>query len=154
MRVMKPKAYSETHLPRKSVKTLAIMTIYSGTAFAPLIAQEWKGLTMSSRYLPATRVKADGLRLGRLSVRTSDDQEIGKLLGFVIDANAHRISSIVVERQDSSFEVGMAPFQFDSVTRSMRLIQSGDVQGRPFSPDDIPHVNVEDLWVPLFHSAA
>lgn len=109
---------------------------------------------MSPRYLPATRVKADGLRLGRLSVRTSDDQEIGKLLGFVIDPLAHRICSIVVERQDSPFEVGMVPFQFDPGTRSMRLVQSGDVHGRPFSPDDIPHVNVEDLWVPLFHSAA
>jgi hypothetical protein len=36
----------------------------------------------------------------------------------------------------------------------MRLVQSGDVHGRPFCPDDIPHVSVEDLWVPLFHSAA
>jgi hypothetical protein len=111
-------------------------------------------VTMDPRYLPATRVKADGLRLGRLSVRTSDNQEIGKLLGFVIDANEHRICSIVVQRQDTPFEVGMVPFQFDPATRSMRLIQSGDVEGRPFSPDDIPHVSVEDLWVPLFHSAA
>ena len=113
-----------------------------------------EGVPMSPRYLPATRVKADGLRLGRLSVRTSDNQEIGKLLGFVIDANAHRICSIVVERQDTPYEVGMAPFQFDPGTRSIRLVQSHDVEGRPFSPDDIPHVNVEDLWVPLFHSAA
>jgi hypothetical protein len=109
---------------------------------------------MSPHYLPATRVKADGLRLGRLSVRTSDDQEIGKLLGFVIDTNAHRICSLVIERQDASFEVAMAPFQFDPGTRSIRLIQSAAVEGRPFSPDDIPHVSVEDLWVPLFHSAA
>ena len=154
MRDMKPKAYSETHPPRKSAKILDLLTIWRGTAFAPLTGQEWKGLTMNSRYLPATHVKADGLRLGRLSVRTSDDQEIGKLLGFVIDTNIHRICSIVVERQDTPFEVGMAPFQFDPGTRSMRLVQSGDVQGRPFSPDAIPHVSVEDLWVPLFHSAA
>ena len=37
---------------------------------------------MKARFLPANRVKAGSLKLGRLSVRTSDNDEIGKLVGF------------------------------------------------------------------------
>lgn len=49
------------------------------------------------RYLPAIRTKVHSLRLGRVSVRTCDDRELGKLAGFVIDPRGHQVLSLVVE---------------------------------------------------------
>ena len=109
---------------------------------------------MTARYLPASRVKAGSLKLGRLSVRTSDNREIGKLVGFLIDPEAHRICSLIVESEATQVEVGMSPLQFDPESRSIRMIDSSSLVRKPFSSDSVPHVSVEDLWVPLFHSAA
>lgn len=107
---------------------------------------------MTARFLPASRVKAGSLKLGRLSVRTSDNREIGKLVGFLIDPKGHRVSSLIVESDDAQVEVGMSPLQFDPESRSVRILDSTHVM-RPFSIDSVPHVTVEDLWVP-FYSAA
>ena len=74
----------------------------------------------SARYLPAYKVKAGSLRLGRLSVRSADDHEIGKLLGFVIEPRTTRIRGIVIERDDAQLEVPMRPVQFDARSRSLR----------------------------------
>ena len=52
---------------------------------------------MNPRYLPATRTEARSLCLGRLSVRTQDDRELGTLLGFVVDPGDSHICSLVME---------------------------------------------------------
>jgi PRC-barrel domain len=106
-----------------------------------------------ARYLPAGRVKAGGLRLGRLSVRTRTGQEIGKLLGFVVEMGAHQIWGLVVQSGESQLAIPMGPMQLDPLSRSLRLVQT-DVPVARFVPDSVPTVADEDLWVPLFDSAA
>jgi hypothetical protein len=110
----------------------------------------------TARYLPAHKVKAGSLRLGRLSVRTGDDQEIGKLLGFVIEPRTTRIRSFVVERDNGQFELPMGPFQFDPLSRSLRVVGEGlsDNTAARFSPDSVTEIEENDLWVPLYGSAA
>ena len=110
----------------------------------------------SPRYLPAHKVKAGSLRLGRLSVRSADDREIGKLLGFVIEPRTTRIRGIVIERDDAQLEVPMRPVQFDARSRSLRLVEEGQspVATSHFSPTAIPEIDENDLWVPLYGSAA
>jgi len=88
-----------------------------------------------SRYLPANLVKAGSLRLGRVSVRTSDDQEIGKLLGFMIDA--HRIRSLVVESDEAQIELPMTSMRLDAAARSLRIVQADDVQRKAFSAEPV-----------------
>jgi hypothetical protein len=106
------------------------------------------------RYLPANRVKAGSLRLGRLTVRASDGRELGKLAGFVIDSGAHRIRSFVVDAANQQLELPMGHVQFDPAARSLRLLDESDAaMTRPFSAD-LPMVEDDDLWVPFFHSAA
>ena len=109
---------------------------------------------ISPRFVPASHVKAGSVRLGRLAVRTSDDCELGKLIGFVIDAATHRLCSLVIEHDDHQFEVPMAPVQFDPSLRALRLLNAERPEGRPFAVNSVPQVTVEDLWIPMFHSAA
>ena len=105
----------------------------------------------NARYLPASRVEAGSRPLGCLSVMASDNREIGKLVGFVIDD--HQIRSLVVESDDSNIEVPMGPVQFDQATGTLRIVQPND--GRhAFAVDSLPQVTTDDLWVPFFHSAA
>lgn len=109
----------------------------------------------TARFLPAHKVKAGSLRLGRLSVRTGDDREIGKLLGFVIEPRTTRIRSFVVERDNGQFEVPMGPFQFDPLSRSLRVVGEGlSNAASRFSPDSVTEIEEDDLWVPLYGSAA
>jgi hypothetical protein len=110
-------------------------------------------MTTHQCYLPASRVKAGSLRLGRLSVRTSDDHEIGKLLGFIVESGTHRIQSLVVEAPDAHVAVSMGPVQFDAASRALRLVES-DAYAVRFSADSLPTMPEDDLWVPIFHSAA
>ena len=105
------------------------------------------------RYLPASRVKAGGLRLGRLTVHKRSGQELGKLLGFVVEMSSHQIWGLVVESGESTFVIPMAPMQFDPQSRSLRLVQS-DVPVSEFATDSIPVVADEDLWIPFFHTPA
>lgn len=106
-----------------------------------------------TRYLPAARVKAGGFRLGRLSVRSRTGHEIGKLLGFMFDVSAHQISGLIVEAGESQLAIPMCPLQLDPLSRTLRLLQS-DVPTTAFPADSMPLVADEDLWVPLFDSAA
>jgi hypothetical protein len=106
----------------------------------------------SPRYLPASHVKAGSLRLGQMSVRSSNDREIGKLAGFVIDE--HRIRSMVVDCDEEKLEVPMTAVQFDAGARLLRIVQNEGIPHQTFSPSSVPHVEVEDLWIPFFHSAA
>jgi sporulation protein YlmC with PRC-barrel domain len=105
------------------------------------------------RYLPANRAKAGSLRLGRLSVRTSNGTEVGKLTGFVIDTGNYRIRSLIVECGECQLELPMAPLQLDVSSQSL-IVESDEVKGTAFSAESVPHVDVADLWVPLIHSAA
>jgi hypothetical protein len=108
-----------------------------------------------ARYLPAHRAKAGGLRLGRLSVRTSDNREIGKLLGLVVEPQSRRVRSLIVESADSQLEVPMGPMQLDPGSRALRIVDMGGVPSTVlFSPESMPTIDEADLWVPLFHSAA
>jgi hypothetical protein len=109
----------------------------------------------NARYLPASRVKAGSLRLGRLSVWSSDGRELGKLIGFVVEAGEHCIRSLVVEASDRQLEVPMGPVQFDATSRSLRMLPgSQPVAPVPFSADRLPVIDDQDLWVPLFTTAA
>jgi len=109
----------------------------------------------NARYLPASLVKAGSLRLGRLSVRSSDGCELGKLIGFVVESGDHCIRSLVVEASDRQLEVPMGPVQVDSTSRSLRMLpDSRAVAPVPFSADRLSMVDDQDLWVPLFTSAA
>jgi hypothetical protein len=110
--------------------------------------------TISPRFVPASRVKAGSLRLGRLTVRTGDGREFGKLLGFVIDAATHRLCSLVVERDKHQLEIPMAPIQLDLSSRALRLLHGERPEGRPFNLRSMPHVTIDDLWIPMLHSAA
>jgi hypothetical protein len=125
-----------------------------GIGLAKLEALEMGMRTISPRFVPASRVKAGSFRLGRMAVRTSDDCELGKLLGFVIDAATHRLCSLVIERDERHVEVPMTPIQFDPSGRALRLLNDETPEGRPFNLHSLPHVTVEDLWVPMLHSAA
>ncbi|HET7220527.1 MAG TPA: hypothetical protein VFJ02_20885 [Vicinamibacterales bacterium] len=109
-----------------------------------------------ARYLPASRVKAGSLRLGRLSVHDSDGRELGKLKGFIVEAGELAISGLVVEAADAEeLEVPMGPLQVDALSRSLRLISgpTGDAMV-PFSADRVRMIDDADLWVPLFTTAA
>jgi hypothetical protein len=86
-----------------------------------------------------------------MSVRSCDDHEIGKLAGFVIDD--HRIRSLVVDCDETKLEVPMTAVQFDAGARLLRIVEAEAIP-RTFSPASVPHVEVEDLWIPFFHSAA
>jgi hypothetical protein len=110
----------------------------------------------TARYLPAHRAKAGSLRLGRLSLRTSDDREIGKLLGFVIEPQATRIRGFVVESDNGQVEVPMRPVQLDPHSRSLRIVEGGlsAVNASRFSLDAVPEIDEDDLWIPLYGSAA
>jgi hypothetical protein len=109
----------------------------------------------TARYLPASRVKAGSLRLGRLTVRSTDGRELGKLMGFVIERGDYRIRSLVVESVDAQVEVPMGPLQFDAAARSLRLIgASTTLHTTPFLADRLPVMEDDDLWVPFFHTAA
>ena len=109
----------------------------------------------NARYLPASRVKAGSLRLGRLSVRASDGREMGKLKGFIVEEGERAIRSLVVEAPDADLEIPMGPVQFDAASRSLRLLPDATSIGpTPFSSDGVPMIDDADLWVPLFTTAA
>ena len=124
MRDVNAKDYCETHPGRKYAKKSCVSTIHRLVSLLLSPAAGMRGVHMTERYLPASRVKAGSLKLGRLSVRTSDNREIGKLVGFLIDPAAHRICSLIVESDATQVEVGMSPLQFDPESRSIRMIDS------------------------------
>jgi hypothetical protein len=110
------------------------------------------------RYLPALRTEARNQRLARVSVRATDDRELGTLLGFVIDPGAQQISSLVLEVADGTgsrqVAVPMAPLCFDAGSHALRLIHPGPLPTVAFRPDSLAQVDEDDLWIPLIHTAA
>lgn len=109
-------------------------------------------------YLPALRAKVRSLRLGRSSVRTSDDLEIGELVGFLIDPRGRQVCSLVVEVVNETglqqVELPMVPVCFDAVSHALRMIEPGVPSMVAFRPESVAPVEEDDLWIPLFHSAA
>jgi hypothetical protein len=110
------------------------------------------------RYLPAIHTKARSLRLGRLSVRTLDDHEIGKLIGFVIDPRGHHICSLVMEvvgeDETQQLELAMAPLRLDAESHALRLLEPQASTLTAFRPEAVSPIEEDDLWIPFFHSAA
>ena len=110
------------------------------------------------RYLPAIRTKVHSLRLGRVSVRTCDDRELGKLTGFVIDPRGRQVLSLVVERTtdegSQQVELPLLPVRLDVATLALRLIEPDIPSMVAFRPESVSLVDEDDLWIPLVHTAA
>jgi hypothetical protein len=111
-----------------------------------------------ARYLPAVHARVHDLPLGRLSVRTSDDREVGRLLGFVIDPGRRHISALVMEvnANGGSQQVAspLVPLRFDEEARAFVLVGPDVPRWRAFDPDGVASLDEQDLWVPLIHTAA
>lgn len=113
---------------------------------------------MKPRYLPATRTEARSLCLGRLSVRTQDDRELGTLLGFVVDPGDSHICSLVMEVAGTAgsqqVELPIVPLSVDAEAHALRMVDADVPLMNAFRPDSISQIDEDDLWVPLFHTAA
>jgi hypothetical protein len=110
------------------------------------------------RYLPAIRTKVRSLRLGRVSVRTADDRELGKLLGFLIDPRSHHIYSLVIEVVGSAgtqqVELPMAALRLDAESHALRLVEPHAPRLTAFEAQSCSEVEEDDLWIPFLHTAA
>jgi hypothetical protein len=110
------------------------------------------------RYLPAIRAKVRSLRLGRLSVRTLDDREIGELMGFLIDPRGRHVCSLVIEVVNAAgsqqVELPMVPFCFVAESHALRMIEPGVPSMIAFRPESVCPIEEDDLWIPFFHTAA
>lgn len=109
----------------------------------------------TARYIPANRVTAGGAQAESLMVRGADGRVLGMLVGLVIEPDAPRIRSLVVESAGTQREVPMAPVQYDPKSRTLQIVASDlEAPVSEFAVDSIPIVSEEDLWVPLFNHAA
>ncbi len=110
------------------------------------------------RYLPAIRTRVRRHVLGRLSVRTSEDRELGALIGFVIDSGSRHLSSLVLEVVTASgsqqVELSMVPLCFDAESAALRMIEPGVPSMVAFRPESASPIDEDDLWIPFFHTAA
>jgi hypothetical protein len=113
------------------------------------------------RYIPAIRTKVRGVRLGRLSVRTSDDRELGKLVGFVIDARGRHVRSLVVEmppdhgsQRSQQVELQLVLVRLDESAHALRLVERDLPSMSAFRPESVSVVDEADLRTPLIHTAA
>ena len=110
------------------------------------------------RYLPAIRTKVRSLRLGRVSVRTCDDRELGKLAGFVIDPPGRQVCSLVVEMTTETgsqqVELQLVPVRLDEAQCALRLVGPEVPSMIAFRPESVSVVEEDDLWIPFVHSAA
>jgi hypothetical protein len=115
--------------------------------------------TMSDpRYLPASQTKVRSLRLGRLSVRTLDDLELGKLVGFVVDPRSQHIRSLVMDVVDAAgtqqVELQMVPLRLDAESHALRMVEPHASPLTAFQAESVPQIDEDDLWIPLVHTAA
>jgi hypothetical protein len=111
-----------------------------------------------ARYLPADHTRVHDLPMQRLSIRTRDDRELGKLLGFVIDPDRRHISGLVMEVAGSpgSRQVAspLVPMRFDEDAQALCLVDRDLPRLSEFKPGSVSPIDEADLWVPLVHSAA
>ena len=108
-----------------------------------------------ARYLPATHTQARSLPLGPLTIRTADDRELGRLMGFVIGPEENHISRLVLE-VDGARQVAlpMVPLRFDVDAHALRMTSAEIPLMSAFEVSSIAQIDEADLWVPLFSSAA
>ena len=110
------------------------------------------------RYLPAIRTKVRSLRLGRLSVRSCDGRELGKLTGFIIDPKGTHVRSLVIEvaigQGPQQLELPLVPVCLDADAHALRLIEPDIPSMLTFRPESVAVVDEDDLWIPLVHTAA
>ena len=104
-------------------------------------------------YIPADRVRADNLSLGSLSVRGSDNREVGKLLGIVVNQTERSVRSLVIESADTAREVPLGSMQLDAASCVLRVVAPADQPWDDFSTESLPEISEADLWVPLFTAA-
>jgi len=87
-----------------------------------------------------------------------DDQELGKLLGFVVDPRSRHICSLVLEVVDAAgsqqVALTMVPLCFDAESHALRMTEADVPLMMAFQPESISHIDEDDLWIPLFHTAA
>jgi hypothetical protein len=111
-----------------------------------------------TRYLTAGLTRVNNSRLGRLSVRTRDDRELGKLLGFVVDPERGHISGLVMEVAGAGGSQQVAsplvPMRFDASAHALCLVDHDLPRMSEFQPDSVCVIDEDDLWVPFVHSAA
>ena len=111
-----------------------------------------------TRYLPAVRTRVGSLRLGRVTVRTCDDRELGKLVGFVIDPREGQVYSLVIETTtdegSQQVELPMVSVRLDVATLALRLIEPDVPSMSAFRPESLSVVEKDDLRFPLVHTAA
>jgi hypothetical protein len=152
---MKPTAYSETPTPRKCLKTAVIDV---SELVSLLLFPKQERPMSDPRYLPAIRTKARSLRLGRLSVRTVDDRELGTLVGFLIDQRNHHIHSLVMEVVDGAgmqhVELPMVPLRLDAESHALRMVEPYGPPPTAFRAESVSQIDEDDLWIPFFHTAA
>jgi hypothetical protein len=110
------------------------------------------------RYLPAIRTEVRSLRLGPLSVRTSADCELGTLMGFLVDPGARNVCSLVMEvvtaQGSQQMELPMVPICFDADSHALRIVEPDVPSMITFQPESASAIEEDDLWIPLFHTAA
>jgi hypothetical protein len=111
-----------------------------------------------TRYLPAAQTRVHDRTLQRLSIRTADDKEVGKLVGFVVDPDRRHISGLVMEVDGAAgcHQVAspLVPLRFDESAHALCLVDA-DLPGMcEFLPDSVSPMAEEDLWIPIVHTAA
>jgi hypothetical protein len=104
-------------------------------------------------YIPADRVRADNFSLGSLSVRASDNREIGKLLGIVVNPAQRSVRSLVIESAETAREVPLGQMQLDAASCSLRVVAPSDQPWDEFESESLPQISEADLWVPMFTAA-
>jgi len=106
-----------------------------------------------ARFLPAVHARVHDLPLSRLSVRTLDDREFGKLLGFVVDANRRHISGLVMEVASATgwqrVASPLVPMRFDEHAPALCLVNWDLPRLTEFQPDSVSPIDEDDLWVPF-----
>ena len=110
---------------------------------------------MTRPFIPADRVMAHGMTLDELTVRTSDDREVGSVLGLVIDPSAGHAGNIVVECRHRRVEVPLGSARLDPHMRALRLVdRDAERTWREFHGEIDTEFDEEDLIAVLFRPAA
>jgi hypothetical protein len=106
------------------------------------------------RYLAAERVFVEGISLRQLTVRTTDDHVVGRLLGFVVDPPERRVRSLIVEAGKTQLEVPLGSTQLDAKSRVLRIGGGDGPRWPEFRAEAVPQFGDDDLLAVLFHTAA
>ena len=109
------------------------------------------------RYLPANRVRQNGLRPDGLSLRTLDGEKVGVIQGFVLEPGTPRIRRLVIDTGTGQRELPIFAAPVRSKARVLRIMSptsEADLRGVDFAPGFLPVVSDDELSLPIFHTAA